>query len=65
MSPLHTGVIEAAKALSDKLETCRRILANSSDWGPVGYRMALRGDFDDEPEMLRLMAAYEEGMKRA
>jgi len=46
-----------------KLEVCRRLLANCHDWGMVGRAMCLRGDFDHEPEMLRLMAAYEEGRR--
>ena len=50
--------------VSAKLAACRRIYASCDGWGAVGRELVLRGDMDDEPEMLRLMAAYEEG-KRA
>lgn len=45
-----------------KYEVCRRIF--SASWpGEVGRQMVLRGEFDDEPEMLRLLAAFEEGAR--
>lgn len=50
-------------ALDRKLSACRKIFSSCEGWGPVGRDMILRGDMDEEPEFLRLMAAYEEGAR--
>lgn len=59
-----TAQITTLRPTTDpKLSACRRIFASDTSWGPVGQAMILRGEFDEEPEMARLLAAFEEGQR--
>jgi hypothetical protein len=53
--------LEAGKRLDPSVLACRKIFAACPEWGAVGRELVLRGDFDGEPEMQRLIQAYRAG----